>query len=380
MRFLSASHIISNASDLTNKVVVTDDIKIIDIINQNEVEQSKVEHLNGTLVPGFINTHCHLELSYLKNKIASGKGLDTFIKEIEENKQQFSETVLDYINKANEEMFANGIVAVGDICNTNYSFTVKANSSIYYHSFVEVYAFNPTKASIVFANGKQLCSQLEELNQHYSIVPHAPYSVSDELFKLINETALHEKSILSVHNQETKDENLFFSKKEGSILKRLETFGINTDHFKATGKSSIQSYLNKLPSENKILLVHNTETNQQDIDYAKQLNNNLFWCFCPNANLYIENKLPNFDLFIANNCNITLGTDSYASNWSLSIWDEIKAIQKNAAHIPLEQLIKWGCLNGAKLLGIDSKYGSIEIGKSPGLNLINEENELKKII
>ncbi|MFI5142357.1 MAG: amidohydrolase family protein, partial [Bacteroidia bacterium] len=119
--------------------------------------------------------------------------------------------------------------------------------------------------------------------------------------------------------------------------------------------------------------VHNTFTNQDDISFAADYNQHLFWCFCVNANLYIENKVPNVNLFTQNNCNITLGTDSYASNWTLSIFDEIKTLQKHFPNIELNTLLTWATLNGANYLGIQNKYGSIQKGKTPGLNLISSD-------
>ncbi|HRP60104.1 MAG TPA: amidohydrolase family protein, partial [Vicingus sp.] len=82
---------------------------------------------------------------------------------------------------------------------------------------------------------------------------------------------------------------------------------------------------------------------------------------------YIEGRQPNYHLFLNEKC--TIGTDSLASNWSLSILDELKTISNNSPNIELEKLIKWATINGAEFLGIDNQYGSIEKGKKPGINL-----------
>ena len=99
-----------------------------------------------------------------------------------------------------------------------------------------------------------------------------------------------------------------------------------------------------------------------------------FGFFCPNANLYIENKLPDIPLFVKENQNIALGTDSLASNHQLSILEEMKTITKHFPEVSLSELIKWGTLNGAMALNMDNEIGSIEVGKKPGLNLISELN------
>jgi cytosine/adenosine deaminase-related metal-dependent hydrolase len=103
---------------------------------------------------------------------------------------------------------------------------------------------------------------------------------------------------------------------------------------------------------------------------AEDTHNSLFWVLCPLSNEYIEDKIP--DIAMIQSCvnNIALGTDSLASNFNLSILDEIKKILLEYPQIQTEEIIKWATLNGAKALNIDKSCGSIEVGKRPGLNLI----------
>ena len=223
-----------------------------------------------------------------------------------------------------------------------------------------------------------------------SVTPHAPYSVSTLLMKMISEEAIKNKSVLSIHNQETESENELFKNKTGKLFELFKQIGINLQHLPVTGKSSLQSYLPLLPKENKILLVHNTYTKKEDIQFAHQCSKKIYWCFCPNANLYIENTLPDFKIFIEENAKCCVGTDSYASNWSLSILDELKTISKHAPQISLETLLKWATLNGAEFLGIENQFGSIEKNKEPGLSLIEnvdlenmqltEKSKVKKLM
>jgi cytosine/adenosine deaminase-related metal-dependent hydrolase len=140
----------------------------------------------------------------------------------------------------------------------------------------------------------------------------------------------------------------------------------------------VESIAEYFKRDQKLLLVHNTVSEQEDIDFAKTYFNQLFWCFCPNANLYIEKRLPKIDLFRKNRCKITLGTDSLASNHQLSILEEIKTIQYHFPQIPLTELIGWGTINGAEFLGMEQKLGSFVKGKSPGVVLI-ENADLKTL-
>jgi cytosine/adenosine deaminase-related metal-dependent hydrolase len=382
MRFITADKIFTvSSSHKENTVVVIDEHGlIVDLVDEKTVDKNKIERHEGFITPGFVNTHCHLELSYMKGKIKSGDGLHHFIKEVEKLKKPGDEEIAQGIKDTAAEMQKNGIVAVGDICNTANTFNFKESSGIYFHNFIEIYAFDENRADAAFDKGIKL-QQLLKNKKSSSITPHAPYSASQKLLKLFADHAEKNNSILTIHNQETADEDLFFKEKRGNILNRLTQFGVNTSNWQAPGKSSLQYTLPQLPSENKILLVHNTFTSAQDISFANNYNKNLYWCFCPNANLYIENKLPDINLFIKNNCAITLGTDSYASNWSLSIWDEITALLKHFPQIDLNEMLKWATINGAEFLGIENQCGSIEKNKKPGLNLISPDfKRVTKII
>lgn len=374
MRFITADKVYPISSDpLEKAVVIVDDHGVIqDLVDESTVDITRIERHKGSICPGFVNTHCHLELSYMKGKIPGGGGLHAFIQEVEKLKKPADEEVAQAIQSADAEMQRNGIVAVGDISNTTDTFAFKKTSPIYYHTFVEIYAFDERKADAAFERGVRMQNELSD-KKRSSITPHAPYSASKKLLRYFKEQAEKDNAILTLHNQETPDEDLFFQEKRGSILDRLNYFGVDTSNWEAPGMSSLYYTLPQLPSKNKLLLVHNTFTSQEDIDFANNYNPNIYWCFCPNANLYIENELPNFHSFIDKNCRITLGTDSYASNWELSIFNEIKTLYERFPKTKFDMYLTWGTLNGAKFLGIDDIYGSIEKGKKPGLNLINED-------
>ena len=91
-------------------------------------------------------------------------------------------------------------------------------------------------------------------------------------------------------------------------------------------------------------------------EYAKQNGISLIYCFCVNANLYIEDRLPALEKFMALGCEMVLGTDSYSSNWQLKITEEILAIQTNFPDIPVETILQWATVNGTKALDANTKW------------------------
>ena len=129
--------------------------------------------------------------------------------------------------------------------------------------------------------------------------------------------------------------------------------------------------------QQKTILVHNTTCIPEDISTAHKWSDNIYWATCPNANLFIENKLPNYQFFLDANARMTIGTDSLTSNWQLSILEEMKTIQRFQSYIPLESLLQWATANGAEALGFDDTLGSFEPGKQPGILNINISTDLK---
>lgn len=342
---------------------------------------NQFEKYNGILCPGFVNTHCHLELSHMKGAIPEKTGLAGFIKDFIALRKTFSSQQIENgIAAGEKEMIENGIVAVGDICNVTDTFKQKAKENLKYYNFIEGFDFFPEQFSAEYARMTRVAGELKDScpGAKSNFVPHAPYSVSELLFRLIGDIEDEPQKISSMHNQESEDEDLMFREKKGRILAFFESLGMDFSHWKASGKSSLQTVLNYFPKENNVLLVHNTFTNEEDIKFAEAYSKSMYWATCPNANLYIENKLPDYNLFIEVGAKMIIGTDSLASNHSLSILDEMKTIASNFPELKLETLLQWATLNGAKALGFQNELGSLETGKKPGVLLL-ENVDLEKL-
>lgn len=383
MRFLSATQVFDGTKFLeTDAVLVLDEKNnFVEIASTGLTDISIIERHDGIICPGFVNAHCHLELSYLFNQVKQKTGFIGFALELMEKRFKYSTSEIENsIEEAVESMWNNGIVAVGDISNTPWSFEAKAKSKIAFHTFIELIAFNPALAEKVIAEGKELLKRTE--NHPATLTPHAPYSVSVELMQKIS-GACELNLPLSIHNQESKAENEFFEKGTGKVIELYKNLNLDVSYYKTAGNSSIKSYLKNLPSDKNLILVHNTFTNESDIQFAEAYSKNIFWCLCPNANLYIENALPDVNIFLKNNCKMVIGTDSLASNHHLSVLEELNTLLRNFENLPIHQLLMWATYNGASALKMSHKAGAFISGKNTGLNLIrlnsNEFSFVKKL-
>ncbi|WP_207426508.1 amidohydrolase family protein [Pedobacter sp. SYSU D00535] len=379
IKYFTADYILPVSSPPIKKGVVAVDLsgEITGIYTDTsaEIKDKDIQKFEGIIVPGFINAHCHLELSYLKGQVPQKKGLVAFILEVIGKRKQVQKGIEEAMAEADQQMQENGIVAVADISNTVISKEVKQKSKIHYHTFLELLCFEPECAKDVFRDGLQLKEQFAPLKT--SIVPHAPYSVCKELFRFIGKFCGEAGDLLSIHNQETEEENKFYRYKSGQFLDFYEKLGRNIDFFKPQARNSIQSVIPLLPEQQKVLLVHNTYTSLKDIYFIRRSGREVTWCFCPNANLYIEDRLPKIDMFLFNDFNIVLGTDSLASNTQLCMLSELQTLHTHFPSLSLSETMAWATLNGAKFLGVNERLGSIEKGKMPGLNLITEVRDMK---
>ncbi len=386
MRKFTADYIFTLEGEaIPNGLVVTDDMGKILSVAALYKDDKDIEHHKGVITPGFVNAHCHLELSHLLGKIEEGKGLISFIKNVLALRNAEDEIILDAIEKADKAMYENGIVATGDISNTAISAKVKEKSPIRYHTFVEMVGIDPDKADEIVANALELKTHF---GKNSSITPHAPYTLSKQLLKEVRKYCKENDNLLSIHNQENDEENKLYRYKTGEFIQLYKDLGINLDHFISMSKNTIQAIVPLLPENQRVLMVHNTFTSLKDIYFVKRFSKQIFWCFCPSANIYIENTLPDFKFFKKDDNLICIGTDSLASNHVLSILEEMKLIGQNDKNITFKELIEWATINGAKFLGFDKELGSIKVGKTPGLNLITdfvdgeltEKSSVKKLI
>ena len=358
-------------------IEVADDGTILSVDNKQHPEAI---HYEGILAPGFVNVHCHLELSHMKGLVPEHTGLIPFLKTIPRHRNDFTdEQKKTARHNGYHELLKNGTVAIGDISNTTDTLDIRAQDQMHYYTFVESIGFTEANAARAFDFALRTydlfaAQDTGKMPLKQAIIPHAPYSVSSALFRLID-THKHDV-VISIHNQESEEENKFYMQKEGHVRDLLHTLGIDDSLFTPSGRSSLQSYLEWLSPTHPFIFVHNTFTKLEDVKHAHNMLNEVYWCLCPNANLYIENTLPDIDMFISESATICIGTDSLASNHQLSILSELQSIKQHYPHINWETLLKWATHNGSCALQMQDVIGTIEAGKKPGIIQITGDDEI----
>lgn len=334
---------------------------VIDEINYNAAISSEHKFYEGIIAPAFINAHCHIELSHLKNEIEEGKGLVDFLLNVVQKRTSDEVSLQLAMQNAMDEMWKNGIVFVGDISNHLYSISIKQNHTLQTHTFVEVIGFNPENYTQHYSQSENVLQLYKLAGLSTSFALHAPYSVSVPLLTKVLDSS---ENLISIHHQESEAENDFFRNGKSDFNRLYHRLSIPIDYHVAYNKSSLQHWSDKLFSfKENIILVHNTFIDEQDLQSIKN-KTNIYLCTCPNANMYIENTLPDYTLWMKNNMQICIGTDSLASNHSLCILDEMKTIKRQFPQIDFIELLRWATYNGAKALKISDNFGKISVGRA----------------
>lgn len=330
---------------------------------------------DGALVPGFVNAHCHVELSHLHGKFRKGTGMAGFIDQINELRDWAGRDVKSsLVREWMDKMWADGVSAMADISNDDSSFEVKAAHPMYTRTFLEVFGSEPHMCEGVMSDVTALNEQADRAGIDAAPTPHSCYTMSPQLLSASAAAGL-EKGWLSYHSQESQEEEDLLISGSGAMYENRKRSGMSTPP--VTGESSLKYFLDRLaaakpaPYDEHILLVHNVCLGQSDIDSAKKVMNNVYWAICPLSNIFIHNALPPVPLMRENRLDIMVGTDSLSSNDDLDMVKELYCLHENFPEVPMDELLRWASLNGARFLSKADVLGTLTPGKKPGIVLID---------
>ena len=361
-RFFTADKVLLGGSFRTETGIIADETGKILSVEKAGFTSKAWERLPGILCPGLINAHCHTELSALKGKIPKGNGLSAFIRDLQQARVSISESLYYTASvQALDEMWNNGIVAVGDICNSGISIEAKKNSKILFRNFIEVFTLNPDANEEVLHKAETLLQQFTDADLEGTITPHAVYSVNQFLMRTLSESS---QNTASIHFLESQEERSYLQDNSGPMQELFASWGLGKLRPDYDGSFPYASFLESWGKHRDLLLVHCTELSKEEIADIYHQSPSTGFVLCPGANAYISNKLPNLEAFRDLEDRVAVGTDSLASNDCLNIVQECLLLEE--AGVPLERALSWATAGGATLLKLPD-LGHLREGTSPGI-------------
>ena len=345
--------------------IVTEIAPFADIARGRE----RVQNLgNAILLPAFVNAHTHLDLSHLKGKTEKGSRFEQWLKTVAKARAM---TLFETrsVRRGIAEVIAGGATAVGDI-----SVSGKSAALIHKHGllesvvFCEVLGFDPADAGRKL---ERLRAGIEGMQDgkhvRLGISPHAPYSVSAELFRGCAALARELDLPMAIHAAESPSEVEFLASGTGELRELLESVGMIPKNWQPPGKRPIH-YLDDLGVlKCSPMLIHCYQVDESEAAVIESRGCSV--AYCPRSNAFFRRPTDSLHKLLEAGVNVALGTDSLASNDSLSMLDEMRFVKERHPRLDWETVLEMGTINATRALGI-RQGGVLKIGQPADITAI----------
>ena len=322
---------------------------------------------NAVLMPGLVNAHTHLELSYLHDEVPPAPDFVTWIRGVVGARRSRPDAnapeILEAIDRGIAEAIGAGTALVGDITNTLVTFDPLARSELGGVVFYEVLRFNAEDPDAVVEHA---CRRIEALmptdRLRASLAAHAPYSVAPLIFRALRQAIDRDPfSPCSVHLSESPEEVEFIKAGTGPWRAFLEDVGAWNPHWVAPGVSPVQYLDDSGFLHPRVMAVHGVQMSAADL--ARLAARGVTLVTCPRSNGHTGAGAPPIAEFYASGVRVAVGTDSLASAPDLNLFAEMATMRALAPSVPASMILDSATRQGARALGFDADYGTIEAGK-----------------
>jgi len=367
MRYRAAWVVSVAAPPLRDAWVAVEDGRIVAVGRDADPDTPEIDLGQVALMPGLVNAHTHLELSYLRDQVPPATAFVSWIRGVMAARRQRpdpgAEEILDAVRLGIDEAVRCGTALVGDISNTLVTRQPLLDSPLLGVLFYELIRFNTSDPAGVVA---QACRELDALGSsdkiRASLAAHAPYSVAPLVFRAIRD-AVDSRPFLpcSVHLAESADESTFIRTGEGEWRAFLEQVGSWDPQWVPPGGTPVEYLDDAGFLGGGTLAVHGVQMTVDDLARLKRRGVTLVTC--PRSNRYTGAGTPPIAAFFDAGVPLAVGTDSLASTPDLNIFSELAEMRRLAPGVPPSRLIESATLGGARALGFDAEFGTLEAGK-----------------
>jgi cytosine/adenosine deaminase-related metal-dependent hydrolase len=337
---------------------------------------ASVERVRGALLPGLVNAHVHVELSAMRGQVPGGAGFVPWVEHMLALRAELSpEEDAEAIERAVDELHAFGTVAVGEVTNTLAAVKALARRGLVGSIFHEVFGVERESLERRIAS---LPSVLEQqvgswpsADLTYVPTPHTLYTTHPDVTRRILRDAGERGLRASIHIAEHAAERRFLEQGDGPVADWYESrLKVPRDRWARPRKSPIDLADELGALAPHVVCVHLTDARPDELALVARRGSPVV--FCPRSNLFIETKLP--PLLAARDAGIlpALGTDSLASNASLDVLAEARALSDRFPTVSARDFVRMATWEGARALGRPD-VGRIARGAAPGLLAIDGE-------
>jgi len=324
------------------------------------------------ILPALVNAHTHLELSYLHGRVPPSTSFNDWVMVLmalrRDHPDPAAPAIIEAARHAIARARASGTGLFGDVSNTLVTVPLLRDAGMAAHVFYELIGFShPDPVGRVReARAAADAVAINAGGVRVSLAPHAPYSVSAELFIAIrSDVDAHPDSVTTVHLGESAAEVELLRQGSGPTRVMLERLGVWSNEWQIPGVSPSEyvAALDFLGADS--LVVHGVQFTREDLARVKTAGSPLV--SCPRSNAYVGVGAPPLESFYASGVPVAFGTDSLASVADLNMFAELAEARRIAPTVSARELLRSATLTGAQALRYDDDYGSIAAGKRAAL-------------
>jgi aminodeoxyfutalosine deaminase len=364
---------------IENGAVVLSDDRITEVGKFTEISkrysgEEVVDLGEQALLPGLINAHCHLDYTCLRGKIRRQKSFTGWIRAINAEKAKLSPD--DYAASINEgftEVTRFGTTTIANL--TAFPELVsRIESPIrtwWYAELIDVR--DPSRANEIV----DLAVEKLKAAERWGLAPHTPFTASANLYRRCEENARSEDVLLTTHLAESREEMSMFRDARGPLYEFLKEIGRDMSdcgcetplkRFDLIGRGGSPNRsepdwrLRAIEGNRPYLVVHLNELADDDFDLLTRATKKFSIVHCPRSHEYFGHSQFQFPKLRELGFNICLGTDSLASNDDLSLFAEMRALQKEFPDVSSEEILKMVTVYGARALRQENALGKIRSG------------------
>jgi cytosine/adenosine deaminase-related metal-dependent hydrolase len=322
------------------------------------------------ILPGLVNAHTHLELSYLHGRIPAATGFGDWVGAVMSARREYPDpadpTIVSAAARAIDEARTAGTALFGDVSNTLVTVPLLRERGLSAQVFYELTGFTEAQPEGRVAEARARADAAASGDIRVSVAPHAPYSVSAALFRAIRaDLDAHPDAIASVHLGEPPEEDELLRHGTGAIKAVLESLGRWPADWRPPGVGSVE-YLNVLGVlDARMLVVHGVQFDRDDLALLR--GRHVPIVTCPRSNVQVGVGSPPLQSFYDMKLEVAIGTDSLASAPDLNVFAELQEARRIAPRVAARRLLASATLVGARILGFGQELGTIEPGKRAAL-------------
>jgi len=352
-------------------------------VGENDPTRPIFELGNVAILPGLVNAHAHLEFSELEQPLGySGMSFPDWIREVvayrrqrEEQSEDVARHKQEIIQRGAQECLAHGTTTLGEITTVPIADGLLPDLPLRCTMFHELIGLSDERAGAALRDATTWLDAFEQdrLARNPGLSPHAPYSVSSELLEKAITLSAEQEIPLAMHLAESAEELELLASHSGPFVEMFMESGFWEPAAVPRGVRPLD-FLMKLARAHRVLVIHGNFLTSDEIAFLGDRADCMSVVYCPRTHAYFDHGQYPLMEMLARGVNVSLGTDSRASNPDLSLWKEMQFVAAACSEIPREKVLEMGTLSAAAALGVDRDLGSLTPGKQADFCIIGLPN------